>query len=266
VYFRVLSALAPVLVLSVLVPSEALAGPPFRTDDPEPVPYRRWEVYVASQWERNRDDTGATAPHLEVNYGAYPDLQLHIIAPLVYENPEGESAQYGYGDTEFGFKYRMMHETKMQPQVGIFPLIEIPTGDEDRGLGNGKAQVFIPLWLQKSWGPWTSYGGAGYWINPGTGNKNWWFIGWQAQRKLTDLLTLGAEVFHQTPSEEGEDSHTGFNVGGLLDLSELQHLLFSLGRDFSGSNRLSCYVGYQLTFGPSQLEKGTSSGGVFPAN
>lgn len=250
--FQVLSVLAAVLLFSILGSPGALAGPPFKTDDPEPVEYKHWEVYLASQYERNRDDTAATAPHLEINYGAYPDLQLHLIAPLVYEKPEGESAQYGYGDTEFGLKYRFIHETELLPQVGIFPLIEIPTGDSDRGLGNGKAQVFIPLWLQKSWGPWTSYGGGGYWINPGEGNKDYWLFGWEAQRKITETLTLGAEVFHQTPSEEEGDTSTGFNVGGFIDLSELQHILFSAGRDFSGPNRFSFYVGYQLTFGPAE--------------
>ena len=247
---RMLSALAVSLLFSILGSSSALAGPPFKTDDPEPVEYKHWEVYLASQYERNADDTSATAPHLEINYGAYPDLQLHFIAPLVYENPEGGSAQYGYGDTELGFKYRFIHETDLQPQVGIFPLIEVPTGDEDKGLGNGQAQVFLPVWLQKSWGPWTSYGGAGYWINPGSGNKNWWFFGWEAQREITDLLTIGAEVFHQTASEEGGESDTGFNVGGIINPSELQHILFSVGRDFSGPNRFSYYIGYQLTFGP----------------
>jgi hypothetical protein len=248
--WQVLSALAAILLFFTLESSRALAGPPFKTDDPEPVEYRHWEVYLASQYERNRDDTSATAPHLEINYGGYPDLQLHLIAPLVYENPKGGPSEYGYGDTELGFKYRFLHETDLLPQVGIFPLIEIPTGDEDRGLGNGKAQVFIPVWLQKSWGPWTSYGGAGYWFNPGKGNENWWFLGWEAQREITDLLTFGAEVFHQTPSEEAGDIDTGFNVGGFINLSELQHILFSAGRDLYGPNRFSCYLGYQLTFGP----------------
>jgi hypothetical protein len=248
--FRVLPALAATLTFSIFEPSTALAGPPFRTDDPEPVEYRHWEVYLASQYERNGDAISATAPHLEVNYGPYPDLQLHLIAPLVYENPKGGPSEYGYGDTELGFKYRFIHETDLQPQIGIFPLIEIPTGDKDRGLGNGKAQVFIPVWLQKSWGPWTTYGGAGYWINPGKGNDNWWLFGWEAQRDITDLLTLGAEIFHQTPSEEEGDSHTGFNVGGFINLSGLQHILFSAGRDFLGPNRFSYYLGYQLTFGP----------------
>ena len=53
------------------------------------------------------------------------------------------------------------------PMVGIFPLVEIPTGNSDKGLGNGHTQVFIPLWLQKHWGDFQTYGGGGYWMNNG---------------------------------------------------------------------------------------------------
>jgi hypothetical protein len=44
-----------------------------------------------------------------------------------------------------------------------------------------------------------TFGGGGYWINPGAGNKNHWFVGWVLERKITDKLTLGVELFHQTP-------------------------------------------------------------------
>jgi hypothetical protein len=43
---RVLATLV-IVILPALNSSKA--GPPFLTDDPEPVEYRHWEVYVASQ-------------------------------------------------------------------------------------------------------------------------------------------------------------------------------------------------------------------------
>jgi hypothetical protein len=62
-------------------------------------------------------------------------------------------------------------------------------------------------------------------------------------------LTLGGEVFHQTVSEVGGESNTGFNVGAIINFSELQHLLLSAGRDFSGGpNDALYYIGYQLAF------------------
>jgi hypothetical protein len=151
---------------------------------------------------------------------------------------------------ELGAKFRFIQETDLRPQVGVFPIVVLPTGDKNRGLGSGDIQVFLPIWVQKGWGPWKTYGGGGYWINPGTDNKNYWFFGWEVQRDITEYLTLGAEIFHQTPSEVGGESNTGFNVGSIVNFSDLHHLLLSAGTDFSGPNNASFYVGYQLTFGP----------------
>jgi hypothetical protein len=109
----------------------ALAGPPFRTDDPEPVEFKHGEFYIASQGSFG-DGSEMTAPHVEINYGILPDVQLHLLAPLEYVNPKGESSHYGYGDTELGVKYRFIQEDAWIPQVGIFPLVLLPTGDEDK--------------------------------------------------------------------------------------------------------------------------------------
>ena len=46
----------------------------------------------------------ATAPHFEVNYGALPDSQLHVIVPPVYSSKNEGSKQYGLGDIELGVK------------------------------------------------------------------------------------------------------------------------------------------------------------------
>jgi hypothetical protein len=232
----------------VLAPVVTLAGPPFRTDDPEPVEYKHWELYAASQGSFDQDLTSLTAPHFEINYGILPNVQLHLLAPFEYVKPEGQPSQYGYGDTELGVKFRFIQETDSCPQVGTFPIFILPTGNEDKGLGSGETQVFLPLWLQKSWGPWKTYGGGGYWINPGTGNENYWFFGWEVQRDLSEHFTLGAEIFHQTPSEVDGESSTGFNVGAIINFTDLHHLLISAGKNFSGSKDTFYYAGYQLTF------------------
>jgi len=230
----------------------AWAGPPFFTDDPEPAEHRHGEFYTAFQYIHSDDGKSATLPHFEFNYGVLPNVHLHLIAPLQYVKPEGGSSQYGFGDLELGIKYRFIQEAESVPMVGTFPIVLLPTGNKDNGLGGGETQVFLPLWIQKSWGPWTTYGGGGYWINPGEGNKNWWFFGWLVQREITKQFTLGAEVFHKTISHEGGESSTGFNLGAIINLTEQHHILLSAGRDFSGPNLFTAYVGYQFTFGPKE--------------
>ena len=178
------------LFLLVCFQKNSFAGPPFFTDDPEPVEYKHGEAYVASIFTSDKNGKFGTLPHAELNYGIWPDFQAHIITPFAFSHPNGMPTSYGYGDTELGLKYRFVQEGKYQPQIGTFPLIELPTGDAKYGLGNGKAQVFIPLWLQKSCGPWTTYGGGGYWFNQGEGNKDWIFLGWLLQRDFSEKLTL----------------------------------------------------------------------------
>jgi hypothetical protein len=230
----------------------AWAGPPFVTDDPEPVEYQHWEFYVASQLQHDKDGWSGTSPHLEVNYGALPNLQLHLITPVSFTAPSHGAMNFGYGDTEVGAKYRFFEETDWLPQMGVFPLVEIPSGNRERGLGSGHAQVFLPLWVQKSFAPWTTYGGAGYWINPGKGNHNWWFTGWLLQREITENLTLGAEIFHETPSEKDGDSDTRLNLGAIYNFTETYHLLLSAGHTVQGPGGFQGYLAFQITLGPEK--------------
>ena len=236
----------------------ASAGPPFITDDPEPVDLGHWEVYGFSAGAIGPSDASGLGPSVEVNYGAAPDLQLHVIAGLAFDDPSGSSSQMGISDTELGAKYRFVSpgEDDWWPQIGTFPLIEVPTGDARRGLGAGYTQVFLPIWIQKDFGKWTTYGGGGYWINPGPGNRNYWFTGWVLQRQVTDNLALGGEVFHQTATIVGRDGSFGFNLGGVYDFSDHYHLLFSGGRGgilyavdaAAVTNPITYYLGFQWTF------------------
>ena len=229
---------------------EVLAGPPFLTDDPEPVDYQNWEFYIASMNTQTADGWSGTAPHVELNYGVITNVQLHLIAPLAYNAPSGGGSHYGYGDTELGVKFRFIEETERMPQVGVFPLLEVPTGNESDGLGSGHVQAFLPVWLQKSSGDWTIYGGGGYGINPGDGNENWGFVGAVLQRQVTKNVLLGGEIYHRTTMQAGGRDDTAFNIGTVIDFTEHQHLLFSAGRSIDGPTDFQCYIAWQFTFGP----------------
>jgi hypothetical protein len=241
-------------VFLLLSPTVLQAGPPFTTDDPEPVEYRHWEVYLATQLSHDSSGWSGSLPQVEINYGAVPNLQLHLIAPVTFLAPRSGPTVFGYGDTELGAKCRFVQQTKFVPEVATFPLIELPSGNESRGLGSGHTQFFFPIWLQKDIGKWTTYGGGGYWVNPGPDNQNWWFVGWLVQRQVTSHLTVGAEVFHETAQQVNGESDTIINGGGIFDLNDTAHLLFSLGHTVQGPSSYQAYFAIQFTFGPKEKE------------
>jgi hypothetical protein len=122
------------------------------------------------------------------------------------------STQVGYGDTPISFKYRFIQEDKegWRPQVAVFPLVQLPTGDHSRGLGAGHVLAFLPIWAQKSFGDWTTYGGGGYWINQGSvGDKNYLFFGALLQRKITDKLSVAEKYSIKPPTRLMETTARG---------------------------------------------------------
>lgn len=247
------------LLLVVLYPKNSFAGPPFATDDPVPVDYKHTEIYVASTYTRDKGGSSGSLPLFDMNYGLLPDLHIHAATPFNYnrekmgeEDEEGElhraRTQYGYGDTELGFKWRLIHEKKWIPQVAVYPAVELTTGSAVRGLGAQKTQVFLPVWLQKSWGKWSSYGGGGCWFNPGVGNKNWLYLGDVLQREISEWLAVGGEINYRTLDAVGGQSGLGLNFGGQINLTQNHHLLASAGTDAYGPRHFTSYLAYQLTF------------------
>ena len=236
----ILAVLATALAISA---APAWAGPPYLTDDPEPVELGHWEFYLASQWTATRHATEGTAPHFEVNYGALPELQLHVIVPAALTLASGQPAHYGPGDVELGAKYRFVDESEWRPQIGTFPLVLVPTGSEARGLGAGKTQVFVPLWVQKSFGRWTTYGGGG--LHFASGERDG-VAGWLVQRKLLESLTFGVEAFLTVPLKGGP-AEIRLNLGTVIDFTAHHHLLLSGGPAFGSETGGQGYAAYQLT-------------------
>ena len=111
-----------------------LASPPFVTDDPEPVDYHRSEFYIGAQQTKSTGGRNGTFPHIEYNYGAAPDVQLHMTIPYAFNNPTSGTTERGIGDTEFGIKYRFIQETENSPMVGTFPILLTHTGNSNKGL------------------------------------------------------------------------------------------------------------------------------------
>jgi hypothetical protein len=251
-----------VLLLVLMAATELWAGPPFQTDDPEPVEFRHYEFYQFGTVSSTPVETDPTGPAFEFNWGAVPNVQIHVVLPfggvIPSNNPiylpggAGPSA-YGLLDTEVGVKYRFVQETKHRPQIGTFTMLELPTGSYSKGLGVGKVWYKLPVWLQKSWGEWTAYGGAGYQVVPQVQYRNFFYTGWLLQRSAGKKLTLASEVFfHQKEGFAAAQtkSSTMLDVGGYYQLKgQGLQLLFAYGHSVIGQTENYGYLGLYQTWG-----------------
>jgi hypothetical protein len=239
------------LAMLLLSPMRAQCGPPFQTDDPGVVELGHVELLLFYQSTLAAEARTGTLPGLELHLGILDKTEFDVVAPYAFNAPSGESTRRGYGDTTLGIKYRLIQESDSMPLVSLVPKINLPTGSSGRGLGNGGSQVLLAASAQKSWSNFQTYGNVGYWVNNGPNNRNYWFLGWQAQYQLSDRWILGAELFHTTEQVMEQQASTGFNLGGSYLLDHYNQLFFSAGRGLQNaaqSNRASAYVGYQHKF------------------
>jgi hypothetical protein len=241
------------LLLAIIPPAQA--GPPFFTDDPDPVELHQWEINFATLSFHSTHEWSGSAPLLEINYGVLDGLELHAQVAMNYSKLSGEPAHFGFSDTELGFEWRFLDQEKNGITMATYPTLELPTGNHAENLGGGKTQLFLPLWLQREFGKWTTYGGGGYWFNPGYDNRNFWFAGWELQRKITEHFTAGVEIYHQTGDEVDESSQTNMGLGVIWDLSETYHILAYAGHSVQGPAEFQSYVGLRITFGPDKEKK-----------
>lgn len=225
----------------------ASAGPPFLTDDPAPVERFHTEVNLSMQGTRAAQGQ-AGALSADVNYGCAADTQCHIALPAAFASAADMGWQAGPGDAELGVKYRFLNRPQEGWMAAIYPTVFLPTGNAARGLGNGHAQVLLPLWVEQASGPWTWDAGAGYLVNRAENARSSWYLGALLQRSFGDSLRLGAEVYHRTPTASDAPSTTGVNVGATVQLTQGRNLLISVGRGLQGiaANRFSFYAACQL--------------------
>jgi len=232
----------------------AQAGPPYQTDDPDPVPYRHFEMYAFSLSDTTQNaGTSWAAPSYEVNYGAAKNLQLHLVIPVVNNFAPGSSATHGIGDIEFGAKYKLFDETAHRPEIGVFPFVEFPSGDASRGLGVGKTWYRVPVWIKKGFGEkWSGYLGGGETFVPAEGFQNFPFAGLLAQRKFGEKLVLGLELYGhgaQTPMPGGIDRATLADFGGYYSFTSHFQLLFAAGHSIFWAPETYTYLAAYWTWG-----------------
>lgn len=79
----------------------AQAGPPFVTDDPEPVERHHTEVNVAAQATRSSAGQAGTLG-AEANYGCAAETQCHVALPGAFTGSLGPGMRTGLGDAELG--------------------------------------------------------------------------------------------------------------------------------------------------------------------
>jgi hypothetical protein len=236
------------IAAAVLPATPAFAGPPYVTDDPEPTDLGHYEIYVFAGGTSARDGSGG-AGGIDFNYGAAPDLQLTAVLPLAWDSPNVGGASAGLGNIELAAKYKFLHQDAVGVDVAFFPRVFLPASSA--ALGERHASLLLPLWIGRSWGDWSTFGGGGCTLNRGGDSQDFCQLGWALTHQLTPRLRIGAEIYHQSADTRGGRASTGLGFGATYDLNENFHLMASGGpgiQNAAETGEVSWYVAMLMTF------------------
>ncbi len=112
----------------------------------------------------------------------------------------------------------------------FYPLVDFPTGDVNKNLGTGRTHFFLPLWLGKQLGLYTVYGGGGYWYVFAAGKQD---VDARAKPAHDDRSVCNPSCGLVGRAQEFSPDSPA-RKRGLQNVSE--------------TNKLSGYLGYQITF------------------
>jgi hypothetical protein len=204
----------------------AIAGPPYLTDDPVPTDTGHWEIYAFASGDGHRSTIDADAG-FDLNYGPIKNVQLTATLPLDLTHEAQEGWRRGTGDVELGVKYRFLNDEADGLSAAIFPRAILPTSS----IANDEGTRFLlPLWIGKDFAGGTSiFGGGGYEVNPGKGNRNFWQAAVAMTHDLSDDVSVGAELTRQGADVVDGTAQTNAGVGGIIKLGGPSSLLFSGG-------------------------------------
>jgi hypothetical protein len=220
-----LRRLVPLLVLAAAA-APAWAGPPYLTDDPVPTDTGHWEIYAFTSGE-GRGSTLEDDAGFDLNYGPIENVQLTATLPFSFMHDPLEGWRGGSGDVELGVKYRFFRDEKRGLSAAVFPRAILPTSSLT---SDGRTRLLLPLWLGKDFKGGTSiFGGGGYLINPGRGNRDYWQAAMAVTQDLDKQISVGAEITRQGADTVGGTAQTRAGIGAIVELNEHDALLFSGG-------------------------------------
>ena len=240
-------------------PVEMTVGsPPMVSDDTETPGPNNWEINLTFGGDLAGSERRFEAPLLDVNYGVGERLQFKYEVPYVFDrrseqtpggDPDIVSAN-GFGDSNFGVKYRFYDNNQTGLSFAIYPQLEFRTPWGSKDVSDGRTAFVLPLILTKEFEHTSITANAGVEAHPGGERR--YFASFGLGKRLTDHVALLAEIAGNNLNASSE-KHVLLNFGLRRKISDTQSISGALGRDiYAGGDQLRhtyFSLSYQQQFG-----------------
>lgn len=208
------------------------AAHPLITDDTGTQGKGKFALEINSEFSSDKEtedeittkETGGEVASI-VSYGLTDTTDVVLGLPYQWvkmqEDEDTAVDEDGISDMSLEIKWRFYEKDGLS--IALKPGITLPTGDEDKGLGNGKASYSLMLITTEEIGAWAFHLNLGYMHNEyklqedeDANRKDLWHASLastaEVVKDLQAVVNIGAE---KNPDKES-NTHPAFVLGGLI--------------------------------------------------
>lgn len=210
--------------MAIFIYSQSLyAAHPLITDDAGTMGKGKSQIEFNIEYSRHKEggvkenitDLGAT-----LTYGLTDNADFVLTLPYqrIRVKAEGETfKEDGISDISLELKWRF-YEKKDVCSLALKPVLTLPTGDDDKGLGNGRATYGLYFIASKEIDPLALHLNLGYIRNENKfdDRKDLWHISLASELEVMKELKLVANIGMERNPDKESNTHPAFILGGLI--------------------------------------------------
>lgn len=202
--------------------SNSYGAHPLITDDTGTAGKSKFEIEIGAKYG-HEDEDGVTENSIEIVpvfvYGLADNIDIELCVPYQYiriKESGTTTTEDGISDIEIDLKWRFYEKDGLS--LALRPLISLPTGDEEKGLGAGKIAYSLLLFVTEEIKPWSFDLNLGYKRNENKVDerKDIWHASLASRVEVIKDLNVVADIGIETNPDKSSNTYPAFVLGGII--------------------------------------------------
>jgi len=222
------------LTIPMGFPGDAVAAIPLITDDTGTQGKGKFQLEILGEYGHDKEEgikeetQGATA---SFSYGVLDPVDIVLSVPYAFwETKDSECTEKdeGFSDLAIEAKWRFFEREGFS--FALKPGLTLPTGDEDKGLGAGRATGSLFLIVSKEVSPWAFHLNLAYIRNENKNDEryNLWHASLASSYEIFKQLKLVGDIGIETNPDRCSSVDPAYILGGII-YSPLENFDIGLG-------------------------------------
>jgi hypothetical protein len=200
----------------------ALAAIPLVTDDTGTQGKGKAQIELCGEYGHDKEDgvtTKTTDVGATMGYGILDPVDIMLTIPYQFSRSKDDESRTrvdGFSDVAVEVKWRFYEQENFS--VAVKPGVTLPTGNEDKGLGSGRATYYLYLVGSKEIKPWAFHVNFAYIRNDNKADdrKDLWHASLASTVDVAKNLKLVGDIGVETNPDRSSSTLPAYVLGGFI--------------------------------------------------